>query len=406
MGYIRISKENCFCLYEHEPVDDRKLKDFFRVGQVVLVKDKLERVIGIISFSDFKKAKENGKYPINRTFKKITFHTGYMEEVRKFFDETNYQSIPVLTEEGELIESFIRAGMTYNVEMDGGKWIDIANSHLAELVRKKGYRRIKICITDSQSDEIYSYFKHYESLYDTVEKILWYDIWKAKEADIIITNGKMNRDLHVRVYSFHSLRIELEYHLLLQNCIKNKINLYLISTPTADNVWNTTGEEKRRISKGKHWIEYLKNKESNSELLEQVLDRKDEIDQFIDSCMNLPPVVVKNQLCYEREHISAYVNVINGNRLTEGIPDGAEKHIYLSGNSFVFGPLVDDRHTVASILQAMAKRTSELKDYKVVNEGMRGIPFYESLKRLNHDQFFAGGGRYRCPVRKLKGVIF
>ncbi len=401
MGYVRISKDNCFSVYEYEKNLNEKLGLFFRIGQTVFVKNREEKITGIISVSDYQKCSGNENYQVNKEFKKILFHKGYMEEVRNFFEGTNYQSLPVLYENGELAECFVRTKTAYSMELCKEPWVNIANRHLAELVRKKGYKRIKISIVNSQSEEIYRYFKHYEFLYETVEKVLWYDILKMGEADIIITNYKTEIDSDLPFYSFHSLRIELEYRLLLHNCKKNKTAFYVISIPTSRNVWNITEEEQFRISKGIHWSKYFQKKEWYSELLEQVLGRIKDRDEFIDSCMDLPPIVIKDRLCYQREHTGKYVNVVGGNRLTEGTPEHGKKHIYLSGNSFVFGPLVDDGHTAASILQKMLLRQGK-SEYRVVNEGMRGVSVYESLKRLNQDYFLEGGGRYHCVVYQLR----
>ncbi len=51
MGYIRIPKEHCFCVYENECIDTKKWK-LFHIGKVAIVKNDREKVIGIISFND------------------------------------------------------------------------------------------------------------------------------------------------------------------------------------------------------------------------------------------------------------------------------------------------------------------------------------------------------------------
>lgn len=393
MGYLRISKENSFCVYEHQRIEKESLKLFFIIGrgQVVFVKNKLERIVGIISSSDYEKSIKDGKYHINKVFKNIIYCPGYMEEVERFFKETEYQSVPILNVNGELVESFVRTRRIYLETIASDKWIDAANMHLASLIKKKGYKKIRINRIDLQSDLIYRYFKNYEFLYDIVEKVWWYDIGGMTEEEIVITESKIDVDTKATVYSLDSLRIELEYNLLLQNCKKSDVKLYMVSIPTIHNVWNVTKEEQKRISQGYNWRRYLENKEQYSELWEQVLGISNDKDEFIDSLMNLPPVVVKESICYLREHISKYVNVINGNRLTEGAPTSAPNCVYLSGNSFLFGPLVDDGHTVASMLQRLLNKTAGFTDYRVVNEGIRGGTLYESLKKLNFDHFFKRG---------------
>lgn len=273
MEYIRIPEEKCLCFYEHEPVDRKKLNLFFRYGQTVFVKNKSEKIIGIISKSDYEKCIRDGRIYVNKEFKKILYHVGYMGEVRQFFADTSYQSVPVLNEDGELMEYFIRTeGTAYNIKKDDDKWINIENSHLAKLVRKKGYNRIKICVMDFQSNQIYRYFKHYESLYDSIEKVLWFDVLEMGETDVVIMSENIDLDLDTHIYSFDSLRIELEYNLLLYNCKKNNVKLYMVSIPTKCNVWNITKDERQRILKGDQRTEYFKNREAYSGLFEQVFN--------------------------------------------------------------------------------------------------------------------------------------
>ncbi len=117
MGYVRISKDNCFSVYEYEKNLNEKLGLFFRIGQTVFVKNREEKITGIISVSDYQKCSGNENYQVNKEFKKILFHKGYMEEVRNFFEGTNYQSLPVLYENGELAECFVRTKTAYSMEL-------------------------------------------------------------------------------------------------------------------------------------------------------------------------------------------------------------------------------------------------------------------------------------------------
>lgn len=388
MEFLNISKENCFCVCE--PINMEKLEKFFRIGQVAFVKNHSEKITGIISLNDYTGNIQDGKDLINTSFKSIRYKSGeaYMEEVRNFFRETNYQSIPVLDDNEELVECFVKAYKPWQTEDADDKWIDTANHHMAELVRRKGCKKIKISMMNEVSELIYAYFKHYEHYYDIVEKVFWYDVLETDNADIVITNDKIHAQSKVPTYSYASLRLELEYNRLLYNCQKNNVRFYMINNPSARNVWNLTQAEQERIFEhfnGRGWQHYMENAELHADLLEEVLDIRGQEDRFIDSCLNLPDAVKKGELFYQQEHISEFVNVINGNRFTEGVPERVQKHIYLAGNSFVFGPLVDDKHTLASHLQRMVNLSPEFAGCEVVNEGIRGIPIYESLKRLNDD---------------------
>lgn len=107
--YIKIPKQECFCVYE--PIDIKKLKHYFSFfpERIVFVKNEInEEIMGIISLNDFEKAFKEGIYIVNRNFKRINFYPDYLEEVEKFFIETEYNCIPILDKKGRLIECYCR----------------------------------------------------------------------------------------------------------------------------------------------------------------------------------------------------------------------------------------------------------------------------------------------------------
>lgn len=395
--YIRISYENCLCM--NSDVDSEKLKIIFTFypEQIVFIQNKYEQVIGVISMGDFQSGLSSGSILINNNFKKIILHPGYMKEVRKFFEETEYQFIPILNADGKLIEYFKRKKALnlenyydYRPELLIGKWVNTDNNHLAKLVQRKKYSKIKICIINSLSERIYDYFKHYRFFFESVEKVFWYDVGKVNKNELLIIDHarKMYLEINAIVYPLSALQIELEYNLLLQRCKENEARLYIVSCPNNHNISNVTQEERERICKNLSWTEYLENSEIYSDLLRQVLGMEDEErGRFIKSCLRLPSVVIKDQLCYQCEFSSEYVNVVGGNRVTVNTPRYVYNSVYMSGNSFVFGALVDDEHTISSLLQKKLGLIKNMKNYAVINEGIRGVPFFENLKRLNQDVF-------------------
>ncbi len=72
----------------------------------------------------------------------------------------------------------------------------------------------------------------------------------------------------------------------------------------------------------------------------------------------------------------AYINIVDGERLTIGQPTNARHDLYLFGNSIAFDAYVSDKHTMASQLQAM------LPDYHVHNLGEPGATTILMLARL------------------------
>lgn len=394
-NYIRVSYENC--QFMNTNVDNEKLKAFFTFypEQLVFIQNKDEKIIGIVSMSDFQKGFSIGRVCINNNFQKIVLHSDYLEEVKRFFEETKYQFVPVIGGDGRLIEYFRKRSSINlenyydeNPELLIGRWLDIKNTHLVKLVKSKKFNRIKICIINELSEYVYDYFKYYEFYFESVEKIFWYDVAKVKEDEMLIIDRtrKLYVNINAVVYPLAVLQTELEFNLLLGRCKKYDAKLYFVSYPTIHNISNITREEKERIGKNMFWTEYLENAKIYSELLEQVLGMKDdERDSFIRSCLNLPSVIVKGQLCYQCEFTSKYVNVVGGNRVTTNMPKHIRNSVYIAGNSFVFGALVDDEHTISSLLQKKLNQNENMKNYFAINEGIRGVPFCESIKRLNQD---------------------
>lgn len=381
-NYIKIEP-----IFIFEPIDFLLVEKFFvsNANNVLFVKNRYEKVIGIISLTEYKKWLEDGEVHINYNFKKILYETGYVEEVSRFFAETKYTCIPVMTSDGELIECYRR-----NNYLMTDKWINIANPHLANILKEKKITHINVCIVDELSKKIYDYIKSYATYFDQVEYTRWQDIEldKAEEVLVVAEKSLVTNNVKAKVYSLSSLVVELEYRLLLSKCKSLGLELYLVTIPTNKNVWNVTEEEKERMASGQHWANFLRNKEQYHSLIKEVSYVEDNIDEFIEACLDLPLVMRKGDICYQCEHIGRYANVVNGNRVTTDTPIQYQNCIYLSGNSFVFGPLVDDYHTCASFLQRKLKQRNG--NYAVINEGMRGVSLYESIKRLNADNFKEG----------------
>ncbi len=70
---------------------------------------------------------------------------------------------------------------------------------------------------------------------------------------------------------------------------------------------------------------------------------------------------------------SRYLNVVNGERVTVGQPEAAERTIWFFGPCFVMGVYVEDKHTIESILQERLNR--ENYSCRVVNCGCLESPY-------------------------------
>lgn len=91
---------------------------------------------------------------------------------------------------------------------------------------------------------------------------------------------------------------------------------------------------------------------------------------------------VSGELAQE-EHISQYVNVINGMRVTTDQPMLFKKKVHIFGPSLTYGFGVEDAYTLASCLQRQLNGLEE-DYYKVLNYGVRGLPLEEYCPIITH----------------------
>lgn len=87
----------------------------------------------------------------------------------------------------------------------------------------------------------------------------------------------------------------------------------------------------------------------------------------------------------QEEHVSSYVNVVNGMRVTTDQPTFFGQKVHVFGASQVYGFGVEDRFTLASCLQRKINKNRP-NSYKVLNYGVRGLPLYEYKKKLESAQ--------------------
>jgi cytidyltransferase-like protein len=84
-----------------------------------------------------------------------------------------------------------------------------------------------------------------------------------------------------------------------------------------------------------------------------------------------PGTVIKNGSLFTADYKSRYVNVTDGIRFTPGVPEKAERTIYLLGSSTVYGSFCEDDGTISAYLQEICNSKSP-GEFAVVNYGTRG----------------------------------
>lgn len=380
---IRLGEEN---LLQEIPL----LKGFFSLfpKQVVFVENEQNQVIGVITRALFRQILSEQKPVLLREFRWVSLGSEAEEEAEGFFTETNYSWLPLLDENRRLVACYFRKYFFQEEEAisDDKRWLNITTDDFARLLQMKGCRKIKVLALDDTGERVWRYLRHYRAYFDKVEKISWRSLTETEKGEtILVTQRSYDMDGVIKgeVIASRSLQMELEYRLLLRTCKQKKVKLYLVNLPSEKNIWNVTNTEAARMLRGCPLRDYLRNREAYGELLEEVLSDLEDIDEFLDFCINADRL----SICDRR---GKYVNVVNGERITTGVPKVVKNYVYLAGHSFVYGVIVDDRHTLASLLQERLNLLPEFQNYAVVNQGVGGLPLEGSIKKLNRENLQCG----------------
>lgn len=105
----------------------------------------------------------------------------------------------------------------------------------------------------------------------------------------------------------------------------------------------------------------------------------------------------------QEEHVSEYVNVINGMRVTMDQPTVAKNRVHIFRQSIAYGFGVEDRYTLASCLQRLLNEYDNMH-YIVFNYGVRGLPLEEyayiirkaNICKDDHILCIIGGASKEC----------
>lgn len=388
--YTRVERRDCVCVREDALQSSWPLlRGYFSLfpNRDVFVEDEEGRLTGVFTLPAFRRSMEAGALTPVRVFSTITWGPGWAEEADAFFRETIHRWLPVLEENGRLHSYCVRHyDIWENAEFaDTSKWLDISTDYFARLLQIKGCRKLKVFTPNALGEQVYRYLRHYETCFESVEKIGWRELKAAQPGETLLVTPKVGGDRRVikaQVLSILALMAELEYHLLLSTCKEKDVKLYFVTVPCKENVWNMTEEEKNRE---RSWIPYLENREEYRELLEEVFADVEDKEAFFDAVLASDFQVIEEGRCRACDCRGKYFNVAGGERVTMGVPREVRNHIYLAGNSFVWGHHVDDAHTLSSQLQERINRLPQFQYYGVVNEGLRALPIEGSLKKLNED---------------------
>lgn len=139
-------------------------------------------------------------------------------------------------------------------------------------------------------------------------------------------------------------------------------------------------------------INRMNNSCSFTTMVENINDYKDELKdifksqydpKYIQQLTKIPPIIKESGRYRHVDTMSKYINIIGGNRVTIGQPDGLVPKIHIYGRCGAFGYAVEDKDTMPSALQKLCNENG--KNYKVINHGLWGAEDQYILNNLDLD---------------------
>lgn len=395
MNYEIINKEDMIIISINESYRNIAYLFMDYPDKVFIVLDENKKLYGYLEFNSFYNGLVTGNSCIITNFEKLVIDDSWKEDASEYFKQENNCFLPVVDTEDQVLFYLIKNQNKQTAYEE--KWLNKKYFYLTEVLLRNNYQNVAIVDTNRFSRKVYEYLLGYcerfikisllkgseinNCTYDIifdVDEILYS---KRKKLGWILFNQKLNK-----YKSIKGIFQELELYQLVSNCLKNKLSLYFVEAQDKTNVFNITKEESFRIKQNKHWS-YFMNKPEYQEAVKELFDTY-YCKEIVESCLYLPEQTVKNNICYMNETRGEYCNVINGNRVTMNIPENYINSIYIAGPCIVFGPLVNDDNTISSYLQLEENRNGG--GVRVLNLGVRGLSFYESLKRLNQIEYKEG----------------
>lgn len=114
-------------------------------------------------------------------------------------------------------------------------------------------------------------------------------------------------------------------------------------------------------------------------------------EEYVTEVMDIPSKIqMSSGLIRHENKKSNYINVVNGERYTEGQPEKSKNSIYMLGGCVFFGYAVEDAHTISSYLQENINRYIGEDEWKVVNMGTWGGNIDQTYKMIYDLKLRAG----------------
>ncbi len=158
-----------------------------------------------------------------------------------------------------------------------------------------------------------------------------------------------------------------------------QIQSFFFVFPDANKFKNLSLQERYRIAFDKPYRFYFEHRK-NPEILSLIKNVFGDLfsEKFLQSRDELSGLVFQNGICKLTDSSNEFCKASNGTRFTTDKTSFYKHSIYTFGACFVYGAIVDDKHTLASCMQRFVNQDG--KDYELLNYGARNLSIFESLR--------------------------
>lgn len=326
---------------------------------------------GIISMGDIARASEKGTdhVVINRKFTRI-LPNEYMMARRIFHEKENINALPVVNEENKLLGAYARWNDLYSRNMFSKRDVerfykccqDVVLVRPCEMFRKKysifkDFYEYLLSLGIKVKDIAYSEAADYV---DEAELILFVDEDELRAIDTLVKHILHKAFFSRKLKTYRNWMQELKYEFVRAYLCDIKQQGVHVLNLVIDNYYGSVLEQR------------VKDKYAalGNEISAMYPKFFDELytEEYADSILHMPVSIETGSHNGKLKDCKGeFYNVINGERYTVGQPEKYQKTIYLVGPCSIYGHYVEDKNTIASLLQKQINDTQQR--IRVVNCG-------------------------------------
>lgn len=371
------------------------LNHFFNSNRNVYITNDNEQIIGIINYKNFITNKYTLKDMILKDY--IYVHSNADDKnIEKSFSKFDLEYLPVLDFNKHILYELKLIQNDNKLWINKKRWDSLYknNKKISKALEQLEFK--KIYIMGTLKSKVYNYivintkyncFKIDSNKEEFISKI-------NEKDSIIIDTDNINNDYRRWLVDLQKYNMNNEigkYITIKELCDYSELiyfkefynnscyNTILFEFQVPEDLTNLSFSEKLRIAFDKHYRYYYSNL-SDPEVRKIVKNVLGDMfnTEFINSRNEMTGTILKNGVCYLADSNNQYCKVINGLRFTANKSKIYTNKINIFGACIVYGAVVDDEHTIPSLLQE--KLNNNNLEYEVNNFGARAIDFYENIR--------------------------